>query len=94
MRDILPQQMIKRQYVMDTVREVFERFGFEPLQTPALELKETLMGKYGADAEKLIYYAQHSQGSEGLALRYDLSVPLCRVAAMYGDLQKPFKSLN
>ncbi len=91
MRDILPQQMIKRQYVMDTVREIFERFGFEPLQTPALELKETLLGKYGADAEKLIYYAQHSQGSEELALRYDLSVSLCRVAAMYQDLPKPFK---
>ncbi len=91
MRDILPQQMIQRQYVMDVVRQVFESFGFEPLQTPALELKETLMGKYGPDAEKLIYYAQHAQGSEDLALRYDLSVPLCRVAAMYRDLRKPFK---
>lgn len=91
MRDILPEQMIKRQYVMDVVREVFERFGFEPLQTPVLELKETLMGKYGPDAEKLIYYAQHSRGSEELALRYDLSVPLCRVVAMYQDLRKPFK---
>jgi len=72
-------------------RAVFESFGFEPLQTPALELKETLMGKYGPDAEKLIYYAQHAQGSEDLALRYDLSVPLCRVAAMYRDLRKPLK---
>jgi len=91
MRDILPQQMIQRQYVMDVVRGVFESFGFEPLQTPSLELKDTLMGKYGPDAEKLIYYAQHAQGSEDLALRYDLSVPLCRVAAMYRDLRKPFK---
>ena len=55
MRDILPQQMIQRQYVMDVVRGVFESFGFEPLQTPSLELKDTLMGKYGPDAEKLIY---------------------------------------
>jgi histidyl-tRNA synthetase len=91
MRDILPQQMIKRQFVMDTMREVFESFGFEPLQTAVLELKETLIGKYGPDAEKLIYYAQHSQGSEELAMRYDLTVPLCRVAAMYPDLAKPFK---
>lgn len=91
MRDILPEQMIKRQYVMDLMRQVFESFGFEPLQTPVLELKETLMGKYGPDAEKLIYYAQHAQGSEELAMRYDLSVPLSRVSAMYRDLAKPFK---
>ncbi len=91
MRDILPEQMIKRQYVMDLMRQVFESFGFEPLQTPVLELKETLMGKYGPEAEKLIYYAQHVQGSEELAMRYDLSVPLSRVSAMYRDLPKPFK---
>lgn len=91
MRDILPAKMIRRQYVMDVVRDVFETFGFEPLQTPVLELRETLMGKYGAEAEKLIYYAQHSRGREELALRYDLTVPLCRVAAMYRDLRKPFK---
>ena len=91
MRDILPEKMIQRQYVMDVVRDVFEVFGFEPLQTPVLELSETLMGKHGAEAEKLIYYAQHSRGSEELALRYDLTVPLCRVAAMYRDLRKPFK---
>lgn len=91
MRDILPEQMIKRQYVMDLVRDVFEDFGFEPLQTPVLELQETLMGKYGPDAEKLIYFAQHARGSEELALRYDLSVPLCRVAAMYRQLRKPLK---
>ena len=49
MRDILPQQMIKRQYVMDTMCRWFEAFGFEPLQTPVLEMRETLMGKYGHD---------------------------------------------
>jgi len=91
MRDILPEQMIKRQYVMDLMRQVFESFGFEPLQTPVLELKDTLMGKYGPEAEKLIYYARHAQGSEELAMRYDLSVPLSRVSAMYRDLSKPFK---
>ena len=47
MRDILPEQMIRRQYVIDVIRDVFEEFGFEPLQTPALELSEVLTGKYG-----------------------------------------------
>ncbi len=49
------------------------------------------MGKYGPDAEKLIYDVRHREGKENLALRYDLSVPLCRVAAMYPELPKPFK---
>ncbi len=91
MRDILPEQMIRRQYVIDVIRGVFEEFGFEPLQTPAIELAETLMGKYGPDAERLIYYASYGDGKDKLALRYDLSVPLCRVVAMYPELPKPFK---
>lgn len=91
MRDILPEQMIRRQYVIDVIRGVFEEFGFEPLQTSALELSETLLGKYGPDAEKLIYQANHPGGKEQLSLRYDLSVPLCRVVAMYPELIKPFK---
>jgi histidyl-tRNA synthetase len=91
MRDILPEQMIRRQYVIDVIRGVFEEFGFEPLQTSALELSETLLGKYGPDAEKLIYQAGHPGGKEQLSLRYDLSVPLCRVVAMYPELIKPFK---
>ena len=70
MRDILPEQMIRRQYVIDVIREVFEAFGFEPLQTPALELSEVLTGKYGPDAEKLIYQAGHVGGKE------DISPPL------------------
>ncbi|MYC78103.1 histidine--tRNA ligase [Candidatus Poribacteria bacterium] len=91
MRDILPEQMIRRQYVIDVVRDVFEEFGFEPLQTPALELSEVLTGKYGPDAEKLIYQAGHVGGKEDISLRYDLSVPLCRVVAMHPQLPKPFK---
>ena len=91
MRDILPEQMIRRQYVIDIVRDVFEEFGFEPLQTPALELSEVLTGKYGPDAEKLIYQAGHVGGKEDISLRYDLSVPLCRVVAMYPQLPKPFR---
>ncbi len=91
MRDILPQKMLQRQYVIGQVEKVFQRFGFEPLQTPVLELREMLMGKYGEDAEKLIYDAKHREGKEDLSLRYDLTVPLTRVVAMYPELVKPFK---
>jgi histidyl-tRNA synthetase len=91
MRDILPEQMIRRQYVIDVIRSVFEEFGFEPLQTPVIELSETLMGKYGPDAERLIYSASYGDGKDKLALRYDLSVPLSRVVAMYPELPKPLK---
>jgi histidyl-tRNA synthetase len=91
MRDILPRKMILRQYVMGVIQSVFEEFGFEPLQTPAIELEETLMGKYGPDAERLIYNVGHRGGREKLSLRYDLSVPLCRVMAQYPDLIRPFK---
>ena len=91
MRDILPEKMILRDYVMNTIRAVFEQFGFEPLHTPAVELAETLMGKYGPDAERLIYDVRQRQGREELALRYDLSVPLSRVVAMNPDLLLPFK---
>jgi histidyl-tRNA synthetase len=92
MRDFLPGDMLKRDYVFGVVREVFHLYGFEPLQTPVLELKETLMGKYGEDAEKLIYHAQHPGGKEEVALRYDLTVPLARVVAQYeNEIALPFK---
>jgi histidyl-tRNA synthetase len=92
MRDFLPNEMLKREYVFDIVRDVFHLYGFEPLQTPVLELNETLMGKYGEDAEKLIFQAQHPGGKEELALRYDLTVPLARVVAQYeSEISLPFK---
>lgn len=92
MRDYLPQEMLKREYVFGIVRDVFHLYGFEPLQTPVLELQEILMGKYGEDAEKLIYHAQHPGGKEELALRYDLTVPLARVIGQYqNDITLPFK---
>jgi len=93
MRDFLPADMIKRDYVFDVVRDVFHLYGFEPLQTPVIELGETLMGKYGEEAENLIYSVSHGRGSkEELALRYDLTVPLARVVAQYeNDLTLPFK---
>jgi histidyl-tRNA synthetase len=92
MRDFLPGDMLKREHVFNLVREVFHLYGFEPLQTPVLELTETLMGKYGEEAEKLIYHAEHPGGKEGVAMRYDLTVPLARVVAQYeGQLSFPFK---
>jgi histidyl-tRNA synthetase len=92
MRDFLPQEMLRRNYVMKVIRDVFEAHGFEPLQTPALELAETLTGKYGPDAERLMYHAFHSgESGDELRLRYDLSVPFSRVAAQYPELLKPFK---
>lgn len=92
MRDFLPADMLRRQYVIETIAAVFETFGYEPLQTPVLELAETLLGKMGDDAEKLIYFAQHPGGKEQLALRYDLTVPLARVFGMHeAQFALPFR---
>jgi histidyl-tRNA synthetase len=92
-RDFLPADMLKREYVIGVVSEVFHLYGFEPLQTPVIELSETLMGKHGEDAENLIYSVSHGRGSkEPLAMRYDLTVPLARVFAQYENrLTLPFK---
>ena len=89
MRDFLPADMIVRERLIEKVREVFRRWGYVPIETPAIELLETLMGKYGEDADKLIYRLDHP---DGLGLRYDLTVPLARVMAMYGqNLPRPFR---
>lgn len=54
-RDFLPQQMVQRQYVIDTVKTVFERYGYEPLETPSIEKLEVLSGKYGEEGDKLLF---------------------------------------
>ena len=90
MRDFLPEQMILRQYVIGQLRTIFERFGFEPLETPAIEYAETLEGKFGAEGDKLLYRFE-DRGERRVALRYDLTVPLARVVAMHGELVRPFK---
>ena len=90
MRDFLPDRMILRQHVVNVFRGVFERFGFEPLDTPAIEYAETLEGKYGEEADKLIYKFE-DRGGRKVGLRYDLTVPLARVVALDPDLPKPFK---
>lgn len=90
MRDFVPERMIPRQHVISILRDVFERHGFEPIDTPALEYYETLAGKYGED-EKLIYhFADH--GGREIGLRYDLTVPLARFIAVHrNELTFPFK---
>lgn len=89
-RDFLPEQMIKRQYLIDIIKEVFEKYGFEPLETPTLELWETLAGKYGEEGDRLTYRFI-DRGDREVGLRYDLTVPLSRVIAMYPNIPKPFK---
>ncbi len=90
-RDFLPKNALKRQYVINKIKEVFERFGFDPLETPALEYAETLLGKYGDEADKLLYLFEDNGGRK-VGLRYDQTVPLARVVAHYqNDLPFPFK---
>jgi histidyl-tRNA synthetase len=97
MRDFLPEDVRRRQYVIDIVRRVYERYGFEPLETPALENIETLTGKYGEEGNKLIFKVLRRGEGEAtreadLALRYDLTVPLARVVAdNRGKLPRLFK---
>ena len=97
MRDFLPTDVRKREYVIGVIKEVYERYGFEPLETPAVENIETLMGKYGEEGTQLIFKilkrgVHESTGEADLALRYDLTVPLARVVAEYRDkLPKFFK---
>ncbi len=89
-RDFLPEEASKRQRVMEIFRLVFTRFGFEPLETPALEYAETLTGKYGSEADKLLYLFKDN-GDREVGLRYDQTVPLSRVMAEYQDIPLPFK---
>ena len=97
MRDFLPADVRRREYVIGTVQNVYRRYGFEPLETPALENIETLTGKYGEEGNKLIFKVlrrgeHESSGETDLALRYDLTVPLARVVAEHrGKLPKFFK---
>ena len=86
MRDFLPQDVRRRAYVIAIIEETYRRYGFQPLETPALENIETLTGKYGEEGNKLIFKVlrrgeHESSGETDLALRYDLTVPLARVVA-------------
>lgn len=93
-RDFLPQDALKRKFVLDKIIKVFEKFGFDPLETPTVEYEATLAGKYGEE-ERLIYKFE-TPGGDKVALKYDQTVPLARVVAQYGPngsqiLPIPFK---
>jgi histidyl-tRNA synthetase len=97
MRDFLPADVRRRRHVIGVVEDVYQRYGFEPLETPALENIETLTGKYGEEGAKLIFKVlrrgeHEASGETDLALRYDLTVPLARVVAEHrGRLPRYFK---
>ena len=100
MRDYLPEAVSRRRYVVATIEEVFQRHGFVPLETPAIENLSTLLGKYGEEGDQLLYRLLHrgdklsralaepsvdTTALAELGLRYDLTVPLARVVAHYGQ---------
>ncbi len=102
MRDFLPADIRKRNYVINIIKEVYESYGFEPLETPAVENLETLTGKYGEEGNQLMFkilkrgekldISSGEKGLADLALRYDLTVPLARVVANYrNELPRFFK---
>src|ERR1051325_1944966 len=93
MRDLLPRVMLRREQVIDTIKDVYRSYGFEPLETPACERLDVLLGKYGEEGDQLIFKIMHrgrkvdpalapgnppENDLAGMALRYDLTVPLAR----------------
>ena len=90
-RDFLPAEKRKRDFVLEKVKKGFEIFGFEPLESPAIEYASLLLGKYGEEADRLVYTFK-DRGDRKVALRYDQTVPLARIAIQYKDkLSNPFK---
>lgn len=90
-RDFLPDDVRKRSYVIQILKAVFGSFGFEPLETPSLEYAHILTGKYGEEADRLLYTFL-DRGGRKIGMRYDQTVPLARVVAQYQHLLPlPFK---
>ena len=88
--ELLPQDQIKFNKMYDTIRKVYEKFGFLPLDTPVLEYSEVLLAKAGGETEKQIY--RFKKGDTDISMRFDLTVPLARyVSQRYNDLSFPFK---
>jgi len=90
-RDYPPELMIPREHLLERAREVYRSYGFAPIDTPALEYTEILLGKGGEESDRLIYrFRDH--GDLDVALRFDLTVPFARFAAQnIGQLGTPFK---
>src|SRR3989338_346838 len=91
-RDFLPEEKLLRDYAMAKLKAVFERFGYNPLETPAIEDWDVLSSKYAGGAEILKEtYRFTDQGKRELGLRYDQTVPTCRVLANNPRLAMPFR---
>jgi len=89
-RDFNPEIMSIRSEAISRVRKIFKKYGFEELQTPALEYQEVLLGKYGEEAEKLMYLFD-DPGGRAVGMKYDLTVPLARYIAQNQNTPMPFK---
>lgn len=90
LRDLLPETMIARQRLIDTVRKVYENYGFSPLDTPAIEYLDVLSGSAGQEAQQSIFRVSNPE-EEDLGLRFDLTVPLSRVVSQYPGIVLPFR---
>lgn len=89
-RDFLPEEAMKRQYAIDIIRRTFELYGFVPVETPAIEYLEVFTGNIGEDEH--LFYKFKDSGERDVALRYDQTVPTCRLIAQYPDkISLPFK---
>lgn len=90
-RDYLPESMIQKKEILKNFENIFENYGFSPIDTPALEYSEILLGKVGGETEKQIYrFSDH--GKRDVSLRFDLTVPLARFVSLHFDnLTFPFK---
>lgn len=90
-RDFLPDQMMAREQLIDTARSVYRSYGFAPIDTPALEYAEVLLGKGGEESDKQVFRFT-DQGERDVAMRFDLTVPLARFVAQYSqELGTPFR---
>jgi len=90
-RDFLPETMIPRLQIIEAAREVYSRYGFSPIDTPALEYSEILLGKGGDETDKQLFRFT-DQGDRDVAMRFDLTIPFARFAAQHiNQLGTPFK---
>lgn len=90
MKDFSPEEMIIREYVIQTIKKIFESYGFETIETPAIEEVELLTAKSGEDVAKQIFRIE-SEKERKIGLRFDLTVPLARFIANNPQIPKPFK---
>ena len=95
-RDFSPLEMARRNYIFNTIQSVFSLYGFQQIETPAMENIGTLMGKYGEEGDKLLFRIQNSGEKAASApekgLRYDLTVPFARYVVQHREnIQFPFK---